>query len=124
MQFFKCEVCGKIICVIEESMAPTVCCGKPMTELRPGTTDAATEKHIPAYKIEGNTCYVTVGSVLHPMTPEHSIKFICIETNKGYQIKYLRPTDEPKAEFALSADEKIEAVYEYCNLHGFWKAEA
>ena len=64
MQFFKCEVCGKIICVIEESMAPTVCCGKPMTELRPGTTDAATEKHIPAYKIEGNTCYVTVGSVL------------------------------------------------------------
>ena len=123
MQFVKCEVCGKIICVIEESMAPTVCCGKPMTELRPGTTDAATEKHIPAYKIEGNTCYVTVGSVLHPMTPEHSIKFICIETNKGYQIKYLRPTDEPKAEFALSADEKIEAVYEYCNLHGLWKAE-
>lgn len=122
LKFFRCNHCGNIIVKIKDSSVPVVCCGENMQELVPGTTDAAVEKHLPVYKVNGSFVSVTVGSVLHPMLPEHSINWICLQTNKGFQLKYLNPGEEPKAVFALADGEKVEAVYEYCNLHGLWKA--
>ena len=122
LKFFRCNHCGNIIVKIKDSSVPVVCCGENMQELVPGTTDAAVEKHLPVYETNGSTVSVTVGSVLHPMLPEHSINWICLQTNKGFQLKYLNPGEEPKAVFALADGEKVEAVYEYCNLHGLWKA--
>lgn len=122
LKFFRCNHCGNIIVKIKDSSVPVVCCGENMQELVPGTTDAAVEKHLPVYEVNGSSVSVTVGSVLHPMLPEHSIKWICLQTNKGFQLKYLNPGEEPKAVFALADGEKVEAVYEYCNLHGLWKA--
>ena len=37
--------------------------------------------------------------------------------------KDLTPQDEPKASFVLEDGEKFVRAYEYCNLHGLWKAE-
>lgn len=122
LNFFRCNHCGNIIVKIKDSSVPVVCCGENMQELVPGTTDAAVEKHLPVYEVNGSSVSVTVGSVLHPMLPEHSINWICLQTNKGFQLKYLNPGEEPKAVFALADGEKVEAVYEYCNLHGLWKA--
>ena len=122
LKFFRCNHCGNIIVKIKDSSVPVVCCGENMQELVPGTTDAAVEKHLPVYEVNGSSVSVTVGSVLHPMLPEHSINWICLQTNKGVQLKYLNPGEEPKAVFALADGEKVEAVYEYCNLHGLWKA--
>ena len=122
LKFFRCNHCGNIIVKIKDSSVPVVCCGENMQELVPGTTDAAVEKHLPVYETNGSTVTVTVGSVSHPMLPEHSINWICLQTNKGFQLKYLNPGEEPKAVFALADGEKVEAVYEYCNLHGLWKA--
>lgn len=122
LKFFRCNHCGNIIVKIKDSSVPVVCCGENMQELVPGTTDAAVEKHLPVYEVNGSSVSVTVGSVLHPMLPEHSINWICLQTNKGFQLKYLNPGEEPKAVFALADGEKVEAVYEYCNLHGLWKA--
>lgn len=122
LKFFRCNHCGNIIVKIKDSSVPVVCCGENMQELVPGTTDAAVEKHLPVYEVNGSSVSVTVGSVLHPMLPEHSINWICLQTNKGFQLKYLNPSEEPKAVFALADGEKVEAVYEYCNLHGLWKA--
>lgn len=122
LKFFRCNHCGNIIVKIKDSSVPVVCCGENMQELVPGTTDAAVEKHLPVYEVNGSSVSVTVGSVLHPMLPEHSINWVCLQTNKGFQLKYLNPGEEPKAVFALSDGEKVEAVYEYCNLHGLWKA--
>ena len=122
LKFFRCNHCGNIIVKIKDSSVPVVCCGENMQELVPGTTDAAVEKHLPVYEVNGSSVAVTVGSVLHPMLPEHSINWICLQTNKGFQLKYLNPGEEPKAVFALADGEKVEAVYEYCNLHGLWKA--
>ena len=45
MKFYICETCGNIITHVQASSVPVFCCGKKMTELVPGTTDAATEKH-------------------------------------------------------------------------------
>ena len=122
MKFYKCKHCGKVITILSNEGVPTICCGEEMYELIPGTTDAAVEKHVPVVSIEGNKVYVVVGSVVHPMTPEHYIQWIVLETKAGYQVKELTPTCEPKASFVLAEGDEIVAVYEYCNLHNLWKA--
>ncbi len=122
MKFLRCKKCGKIIAIVNDTVVPTMCCGEAMEELIPGTTDAAQEKHVPVYEVNGNIVTVTVGSVDHPMTPEHYIQWIAIKTKNGNQRKILTPTDAPKATFAIIDGDEVEEVYEYCNLHGLWKA--
>ena len=100
-----------------------MCCGQPMTELVPGTTYGAAEKHVPAVTVDGNKVSVAVGSVEHPMLEEHYIEWIAVETANGVQRKALKPGEKPAAEFVLADGESVTAVYEYCNLHGLWKAE-
>ena len=121
MKFYKCEICGKIVAMVKESPVDTMCCGQAMHELVPGTTDGATEKHVPVYAVEGDTVRVKVGSVEHPMTDAHYIEWIAIETENGNQRKELKPGDKPEATFALVPRDKVKSVYEYCNLHGLWK---
>ena len=122
MKFVKCEICGKIVAVVNDSACPTKCCGEAMKELVPNTQDGAREKHLPVYKVEGNIVHVVVGEVEHPMLENHYIQWIILETNKGNQRKVLRPGEKPAADFALLPGEEVVAVYEYCNLHGLYKA--
>lgn len=121
--FYRCAHCGNIVSVVVNGGGTLTCCGDEMQLLKANTTDAAKEKHVPAVTVEGNKVVVNVGSVDHPMTPEHYIQFIMIETNLGKQYKGLTPDDKPHAEFVLQDGEKLEAAYEYCNLHGLWKVE-
>ncbi|RDY29975.1 desulfoferrodoxin family protein [Lachnotalea glycerini] len=121
-KFFVCKHCGNIITMINESGAPVSCCGETMTQIKPNTVDAATEKHVPVVIADGDLITVEVGSVEHPMVPEHFIQWIYLETDKGYQIKYLTSDDKPRAEFSLNG-EKAVAAYEFCNLHGLWKKD-
>ncbi len=123
MKFYKCETCGNIITKINDSGVPVVCCGKPMTELVPGATDGALEKHVPAVTIDGSKVTVQVGEVEHPMMEEHFIQFIVLETESGFQKKTLKPGDKPVAEFIVADGDKPKAAYEYCNLHGLWVKE-
>ena len=121
--FYRCAHCGKIVSVVVNGGGTLTCCGDEMQLLKANTTDAAKEKHVPAVTVEGNKVVVNVGSVDHPMTPEHYIQFIMIETNLGKQYKGLTPEDKPHTEFVLQEGEKLVAAYEYCNLHGLWKVE-
>ena len=93
-----------------------------LQELNANTTDAAQEKHVPVVTVNGNKVEVTVGSIAHPMQEEHSITIIYIETKSGGQYRKLSPGEEPKAEFILPEGDEFIAAYEYCNLHGLWKA--
>ena len=123
MTFYICKGCGKIIGMVKPSKCPTKCCGEPMEEMVPGTTDGALEKHVPAVTINGRDVKVTVGEVLHPMAEEHYIMWIALETKQGAQRKSLQPGAEPCAMFALAEGDEAVAAYEYCNLHGFWKKD-
>ena len=123
MKFYKCEHCGNIIVKVLDSGVDVVCCGEKMVELVPNSTDAAGEKHVPVIKVEGNKVTVTVGEVEHPMLDEHFIGWVMLETTTGRQRKELKPGEKPEAVFALAEGEKAVAAYEYCNLHGLWKAE-
>ena len=122
MKFYQCSHCKNIITYLDNKGVPVMCCGEKMQELVPGTVDAALEKHVPVVEKDGNKVSVKVGSVTHPMLEEHYIVFIAIETKNGSQIKYLKPGEEPAAEFVLADGDEFVAAYEYCNLHGLWKA--
>lgn len=122
MKFYRCEHCGNIITFVHAAGVPVMCCGQKMTELVPGTVDAALEKHVPVVEEKAGVVSVKVGAVAHPMLPEHYIEWIALETNQGSQIKQLQPGQAPEAVFALAEGEKLVGVYAYCNLHGLWKA--
>jgi len=122
-KFYKCKACGQIVAAVEKKACPVKCCGEAMEEITANTVDAAKEKHVPVVTVEGNIVKVAVGSVEHPMTDAHLIQWVCLETSQGMQRKILTPADKPYAEFALTDGDKAVAAYEYCNLHGLWKAD-
>ena len=121
MKFYVCKHCGNIIAFVHASGAPVTCCGDIMKELEPNTTDAATEKHVPEITQDGQKVTVTVGSVAHPMFPEHFIGWIALQTKQGNQRKELKPGDQPSICFTLCEGDEVESAYAYCNLHGLWK---
>ena len=120
-KFYKCRHCGNVIEKIVDSKVPVVCCGEKMEELIPNTVDASGEKHLPVVtRLDEHTLEVKVGSVAHPMLPEHHIAFIYVETDRGGLRIDLK--DKPEAVISVGSAKPI-AVYEYCNLHGLWKVE-
>lgn len=123
MEFYICKHCGNIITLVQNKGVPVVCCGEKMHKIEPGTVDAAVEKHIPVYTVQDNTVTVNVGSVTHPMTVEHLINWVALETEQGTQIKHLKADGEPVVTFALAKGDAVKKVYAYCNLHGLWSAE-
>ena len=120
-KFYRCRHCGNVIEKIVDHQVPVVCCGEKMEELIASTVEASTEKHLPVVtRLEDGRWKVEVGSMAHPMLPEHHIAFIYVETERGGICVNL--TDKPEA-IICTGDEKPVAVYEYCNLHGLWKVE-
>ena len=122
IRFFICKHCGNLVGMIKSSGVPIICCGEPMSELIPGSVDASYEKHVPVISVSDNIVTVDIGSAAHPMTEEHYIEWVYIQTENGGQRKCLYPGDAPKVTFSL-VDDKLLAAYAYCNLHGLWKAE-
>ena len=120
-KFYICEHCGNIIELIHDAGVSISCCGQKMKKLEPGVVEASREKHLPVISIDESTVRVNVGSVEHPMTEEHSILWVYLQTDKGIQRKPLEIGKAPIVTFGLF-DEKPVSVYAYCNLHGLWKA--
>ena len=121
-RFYICEKCGNIVGLVHDGGVPMMCCGQKMKKLEAGVVEASHEKHIPVVSVEGNVVRVSVGSVTHPMSEEHHIAWVYLQTNRGGQRKCLDVTGAPEVVFAL-VDETPVAVYAYCNLHGLWKAD-
>jgi superoxide reductase len=89
-----------------------------MQKLAANTVDAAREKHVPVIEKVDGGYKVKVGSVAHPMTPEHWIAAIELFADGQILRQPLTPADKPEAVFCTKA-EKVTAR-EYCNLHGLW----
>ncbi len=118
--YFICDNCKNIINIVHSSGNPLVCCGQKMTEIEGNTTDAAFEKHIPAVTQSGDKLTVNVGSILHPMTAEHLIEWVSVETNKGVHRMHFVAEGTPSVCVTLGERETLECVSAYCNLHGLW----
>ncbi len=149
--FYRCEKCGNVVALIKTGGGTLTCCGQEMTKMVANTVDASQEKHVPDVSINNNTIKVEVGSVLHPMVPEHYIEWIALVADDKIEIKHLKPGMEPKAKFKYRfeeekvpyTDEEGEipncegqpcnfvctekkayniSIYEYCNLHGLYNS--
>jgi len=121
-KFYICKHCGNLVGMIHNSGVVMVCCGEEMTELVANTVDASQEKHVPVITVNDNEVKVEIGSVPHPMVEDHYIQWVYLLTNRGGQRKCLAPGLEPVVTFAIG-DEKPLAAFEYCNIHGLWKAD-
>ena len=121
-KFYTCRHCGNLVGMIHDSGVPMLCCGQTMEALEPNTVEASGEKHLPVVTVADGSVSVNVGSVNHPMVPEHFIEWVYVQTEHGGQRKALKPGDDPKVTFSLDND-KVVAVYAYCNLHGLWMTE-
>lgn len=123
LEMYRCNHCGNIVIMAYKGGAPLICCGEEMELLVANTVDAAAEKHVPVVSREGDVVTVKVGSVEHPMIPEHFIGSILLETKGALHTRWLKADDKPEAVFALAPGEEPVAAYEYCTIHGLWKAE-
>ena len=115
LKFYQCKECKKVVVSKEE-----LSCG--LVELVAGSVDASQEKHVPVVTKKCKQVKVDVGSVAHPMSAEHYIEFVAIETAQGYQIKYLSPESVPVVNFSLTDGDTFVRAYAYCNLHGLWNS--
>ena len=104
LKFYICNHCHNVIVKLTDAGVPVMCCGEVMQEIKPNTTEAAVEKHLP---------------VINRKEDKHYIEWIVLETENGYRIQHLAPGEHNYVEFLN--DEKVIAVYAYCNLHGLWK---
>lgn len=121
-RFFRCKHCGNFVGLIDDAGVPMICCGEPMEELIPNTVEASTEKHIPDVSVSDGIIHVKIGSVPHPMTEEHHIEFIYLQTEHGGQRRALCVDKPAQASFAVVDDKPLE-VFAYCNIHGLWKVD-
>lgn len=120
LEFYRCKICGNIVQVMHTGTGELVCCGKPMTLLKPNTKeDEIQEKHVPVFT--GNK--IQVGAVLHPMLEEHHIEFIQTATNdkKTILTKFLNINESPK--ITINSEPEFQTATEYCNLHGLWQGD-
>ena len=119
-EIYRCQICGNVVEVVNKG-AVLSCCGEPMKLMKENTSDGAREKHVPVIEpIEGGY-RVTVGSVEHPMLPEHYIQWIELLTPTDVLRHELKPGEKPEAIFLTNAEAKDVTAREYCNLHGLWK---
>jgi len=97
-----------------------------------GKPTAVEQKHAPVLllpeKIKAGETFeltVTIGEVLHPMSPAHYIQYVEILAGNepAGRIEFAPGFNQPKATFFLRLDRPVTLVVrEYCNLHGLWES--
>lgn len=125
LELYKCETCGNLVQVVLPGVGELVCCGKPMTLLKPHQIgEEFSEKHVPIFTATDKKGEeVRVGTTLHPMTEDHYIQFIEVisEGKNHLDLQYYAPFDMPIMILKDKlGDEKAQA---FCNLHGLWEGD-
>ena len=83
----------------------------------PNSVDAAVEKHVPTYEVEGNEIVVKVN---HVMEEEHFIEWITLVSENKEETVMLSPEKVAEARFEYIPGSTL---YAYCNKHGLWKKD-
>ncbi len=116
----KCNNCGALVEVLEDCNCEgcgIICCGEQMKKIEANSVDAAVEKHVPNYEVDGDKIIVKVN---HVMEEEHYIEWIAMASDKGICKKFFKPGETPETHFKYIPGSKI---YAYCNKHSLWSNE-
>ena len=121
LEVYKCCICGNIVEVLTGGAGELVCCGQPMENLAAKSADQGKEKHVPVIEKVNGAVTVKIGSVPHPMEPDHYIEWIeVLADGKAYR-QFLQPGQAPEATFNISAGSIT--AREHCNKHGLWEVK-
>ena len=71
------------------------------------------EEHALLYLAIGTLFFILLFAVSRPARAEGT---------PAEKASLLKPGEKPVAVFALTEGDEVVAAYEYCNLHGLWKA--
>jgi len=118
---YNCKKCGNIVEVVHTGFGELVCCNEPMELMTENTVDASKEKHVPVVEVQDGRVKITVGSVAHPMEEKHYIEWIELIDGAKSCKQFLKPSDNPSAEFESSGENVKGRAY--CNLHGLWSTK-
>ena len=113
----KCTCLTEMLADCTEACAMS-CCNQPMTLVEPKRGNEGKEKHVPVIEKVAGGYKVKIGSIPHPMEPDHFIQFIELRAAGELHRKYLKPGQAPEAIFKVDADQ-VTAI-EFCNKHGVW----
>lgn len=114
----KCNLCGKVIMILEEGGRRTICCDQLMEKLPEQSDGKGKPSHTPSIAKTRGGIIVKVGGVSDPMEESHHIAWIEISDEGARMVKTLGPGDSPEAEFPFgSPDIKVRL---YCPRHGLW----
>ena len=83
--------------MIYDGQVPMICCGEKMKEVEPNTVEASAEKHLPVVTVNGEDVNVKIGSAAHPMSEDHYIQWVYVETERGGQRKGFKPGETPNS---------------------------
>lgn len=119
--WYKCEICGNIVAVVNAGAGELVCCGEPMNEMKlQSVGDSGFEKHAPVVTIEGDKVHVKIGEIPHPMEDAHHLQVVqIIRDGAVVEGKRLYPDHETEVTFILEETQGIR-VRVICNVHGLW----
>lgn len=122
-KFYKCEICGNLVSVVEAGPGELVCCEQKMHIMVEHNHDGeGHEKHVPVIEYTEGKVIVKVGSIPHPMEMNHYIEVIQLISPEGFIIgKRLKPHEKPEAEFLNPDNKQNFKARIVCNVHGVWK---
>ena len=121
-EIYKCKVCGNIVEVLHSGPGELVCCGQKMDLLiEKKQEQGLEEKHLPIISQEDDNVKIQVGEIEHPMTNEHHIEWIEIQTKNKTIRRTLNFDEKPITSVSNIKLVDIERIRTYCNLHGLWE---
>jgi len=117
-EILKCELCGKVIMILEEGGRRTICCDQLMVRMPEQGNEGKKGDHTPHVEEIPGGIRVRVKGIGNPMKKDHFLEWIEATDGKTVSLRRLSPGDEPEAEFPFSGSEvKVSA---YCPQHGIW----
>jgi superoxide reductase len=137
MTLFACQVCGQIEFSLPAKACPVCHSSDYREETNPvkDSTLEGNEKHVPVIIITSvcgiapDTCrdiHIKIGSIIHPMTEDHWIKWIDTYVNRRHQARYMMSPQSMQPIISLHLKKEAVGtvtVVECCNKHGRWMAE-
>lgn len=133
LNLFYCQHCGKIIAIVKNSCAQTICCEDPMIKLHVNTSQNLLENNstknnpqrnlnVPIISVKGKTISVTLGSkISNPkqISPSKQLDWILIQSgivnsrlkNPAFS-QISTPQDfSSELDFAVMSGERVEADF-------------